>query len=272
VPKSSRNKHETRRANRDRKQRLEEMRKQQRTAERRKNFLFAGSAILVALILVGAAVIPTWLNDRSEKKKDAVGYQAPPSAAEKAAGCVGVHNDPVAEANMHVSDPIDYATKQYGDTSGGVAPIPPSGGEHNGVPLPDATRFYSIDSGARAERAVHNLEHGYVVGWYDKSLPAADVALLKKLGQDPSLSRLLIVPWLDGDLPAGKPFVLTAWARTDRCTSVSEDVVKSFYASHLNELAPEAGSGAADPGVLPVNQLVPTTASPSASTSPSAKQ
>jgi hypothetical protein len=269
VPKSSKNKHETRRANRDRKQRLEEMRRQQRAAERRKNFLFAGIAVAVALVLIGVAVIPTWLHDRSEKKKDAVGYQAPPTGAEKAAGCVGVHNDPVADPNMHVTGPIDYASKQYGDTSGGVEPIPPSGGEHNGIPLPDATRFYSIDSGARAERAVHNLEHGYVVGWYDKSLPAADVATLMTLAQDPSLSRVLIVPWLDGDLPADKHFVLTAWARTDRCGSVSEDVVKSFYADHLNDLAPEAGSGAADPGVLPVDQLTPASPAPTASTSPS---
>ena len=78
MPKSSKNKHETRRANRDRKQRIEELRKQQRAAERRKNFLFAGSAIAIAVVLIGAAVIPTWLHDRAEAKKEKVGYQAPP--------------------------------------------------------------------------------------------------------------------------------------------------------------------------------------------------
>jgi hypothetical protein len=272
VPKSSKNKHDTRRANRDRRQRLEEMRKQQRATERRKNFLFAGSAIAVAIILIGAAVIPTWLHDRAESKKKEVGYQAAPTSAEKAAGCDGVHNDPLSPAGDHTTDPIDYATKQYGDTAGGTEPIPPSGGPHNGVPLPDTVRFYSIDSGARAERAVHNLEHGYVIGWYDAGLPAKDVDALKKLGADPSLSELLLVPWLDGDLPDGKHFVLTSWARTERCTSVSEDVVKSFYADHLNDgdLAPEVGSGAMGAEALPVDQLGGGSASPSPSASASA--
>jgi hypothetical protein len=73
VPKSSKNKHETRRANRDRRQRLEELRSQQKAAERRKNWLFAGSAIVVALILIGAAVIPAYIHDRNKKAKEKAG-------------------------------------------------------------------------------------------------------------------------------------------------------------------------------------------------------
>jgi hypothetical protein len=268
VPKSSKNKHETRRANRDRRQRLEELRKQQRAAERRKNFLFAGSAIAIALVLIGAAVIPAYLHDRAEGKKDDVGYQAKPTTAEKAAGCLGVHNDPNAKGADHVETEIDYRTKQYGDTAGGTDPIPPSGGPHNSIPLPDSPRFFSIDSGARAERAVHDLEHGYVVGWYDSKLPDSEVEKLKTLGTDPALQRLLIVPWLDGDLPADKHFVLTSWARTDRCESVSEDVVKAYYADHVNTLAPEAGGSAGPPG--PVDVLSATSPSPSASPSATA--
>jgi hypothetical protein len=266
VPKSSRNKHETRRANRDRRQRLEELRKQQRAAERRKNFLFVGSAIAIAVVLIGVVVIPTYLHDRAEAKKKDVGYQAKPTAAEKAAGCLGVHNDPNSPAANHVTTAIDYTKGKYGDTANGTPAIPPSGGEHNPVPLPDNPRFFTIDSGARAERAVHNLEHGYIVGWYDSKLPAADVAKLKTFGTDPSLDHLLIVPWLDGDLPADKHFVLTSWARTDRCGSVSEDVVKNFYTDHVNTLAPEAGGVAGPAG--PVDQLGGTGAQGSMSPSP----
>jgi hypothetical protein len=272
VPKSSKNKHETRRANRDRRQRLEDLRKQQRAAERRKNFIFAGSAIAIAIVLIAVVVIPTWLHDRAEGKKDDPGYQAKPTSAEKAAGCLGVHNDDVSPAGDHVTDPIDYRTKKYGDTAGGTEPIPPSGGAHNPVPLPDSPRFFTIESGARAERAVHNLEHGYVVGWYDSKLPAAEVEKLRALGSDPTLPRLLLVPWLDGELPSDKHFVLTSWARTDRCETVSEDVVKTFFADHVNTLAPEATAGAGPPG--PVDQLVGSpapsaSASASTSTSPS---
>ena len=73
MPKNSGRKHETRRANRDRRQRLEELRKQQKATERRKNFIFAGSAILVAIILIAAAVIPAYLHDRNKKAKEKTG-------------------------------------------------------------------------------------------------------------------------------------------------------------------------------------------------------
>jgi len=271
VAKSSSRKHETRRANRDRRQRLEELRKQQKATERRKNFLFAGSAIAVAIILIAAAVIPAYLHDRSKKAKEKVGYQAVPTAAEKAAGCLGVHNDPVSPAGNHVATPIDYAKEPYGDTRGGTAPIPPTGGKHNAVSLGDTTRFYPLSEKPRPERAVHNLEHGYIVAWYDSKLPASEVTKLESLAKDPAFSRLLVVGWWQSDLPSDKHVVLTSWGRTDRCGTVSDDVVKRFYSDHLNSnLSPEAGLGpitGADsipPGTLPSTSQ---SAAPSPSTS-----
>ena len=256
MPKSSKGKHETRRANRDRRQRIEEMRKQQRASERRKNFLFVGAAISVALILIGAAVIPTVLHDRAKKAKEKVGYQAKPTSAETAAGCLGVHNDPPSPPGQHTTDAIDYAKEKYGDTRGGTPPIPPTGGRHNPVSLGDTNRFYSLADKPRPERAVHNLEHGYIVVWYDSKLPASEVTKLEGMAKDPKLSRLIVVGW-SGDLPADKHVVLTSWGRTERCGTVSDAVVSKFYADHLNSnLAPEAGSGpitgadACDPATL----------------------
>ena len=86
MPKTPKNRNDSRRANRDRRQRLEELRRQQRAAERRKNFLFIGTAIAVAVILIAAAVIPAYLHDRAQKQKAKVGYTAKPTSAEKAAG------------------------------------------------------------------------------------------------------------------------------------------------------------------------------------------
>ena len=258
MPKSSKNKHETRRANRDRKQRLEELRSQQKAAERRKNFIFAGSAIVVALILIGAAVIPTVLHDRAQKAKEKVGYQFAPTAAEKAAGCLGVHNDPLSAAAQHVEGPIDYTKEKYGDDRGGVAPIPPTGGKHNALSLGDTVRFYPLAQKPRPERAVHNLEHGYIVVWYDSKLPADQVKKLQDLAKSGTLTRLLVVGWWQSDLPADKHVVFTSWGRTDRCTTVSDAMATKFYEDHLNAaIAPEAGSApiqGADslpPGQLP---------------------
>jgi hypothetical protein len=244
VPKSSKRKHETRRANRDRKQRLEELRQQQKVAERRKNFLFAGSAIAVALILIGAAVIPAYLHDRAQKAKSKEGYQASPTSAEKAAGCLGVHNDPISAAADHVPGPIDYAKEKYGDTRGGTPPLPPTSGKHNALSLGDSTRFYPLSVKPRPERAVHLLEHGYIVVWYDSKLPEDQVKKLQTLATDGSLGRLIVVGWWQGDLPADHHVVVTSWGRTDRCTTVSDDVVSKFYSDHLNSsVAPEAGAG-----------------------------
>jgi hypothetical protein len=261
VPKSSNRKHETRKANRDRRQRIEEMRKQQRASERRKNFIFAGAASVVAIGLILAAVIPAYLHDKHKKdeaKKATKVLQLKPTAAETAASCSGVHQDPISPAGQHVATAIDYSKQKYGDTEGGTPPIPPTGGEHNFVSLGDTTRFYPLSQKPRPERAVHNLEHGYIVAWYDSKLPASEVTKLQQMAKDPKLGRLLVVGWWQGDLPGNKHVVLTAWGRTDRCGTVSDDVVNNFYAKHLNaSIAPEAGLGpisgadSVPPGQLP---------------------
>jgi hypothetical protein len=247
VPKSSSRKHETRRANRDRRQRIDELRKQQRASERRKNVLFAGGGIIVAVGLILAAVIPAYLHDRHQKanaKQATKVLQLKPTAAETAAGCTGVHQDPVSPAAQHVTTAIDYTKEKYGDTEGGTPAIPPTGGKHNPISLGDTNRFYPLAEKPRAERAVHNLEHGYIVAWYDSKLPASEVTKLQTMAKSPALSRLLVVGWWQGDLPDNKHVVLTAWGRTDRCSTISNAVVSTFYAKHLNaNLSPEAGLG-----------------------------
>ncbi len=272
MPKSSKRKHETRRANRDRRERLDELRRQQRANERRKNMMFAGAGTLVALGLIAGAVVPAYLHDKSNKAKQKVGYQASPTSAEKAADCLGVHNDPLSPAGDHIANKtIDYSKQKYGDTEGGTEALPPSGGPHNPVPLSDKDRFFSLDSHARPERAVHNLEHGYVVAWYDDQLPDADVEKLKTLAADPSLSELLVVPWYGSALPADKHVVLTSWARTERCGSVSDPVVRNFYNDHVNSsLAPEVGAGAMGADAYPPD-TVNTSPTGSASATPGAQ-
>ena len=280
MAKGSSRKNDTRKANRDRRQRLEELRRQQRAAERRKNLLFTGSAILIAVGLIAGAVIPTYLHDRAKKRKAAEALkkerrvvQLAPTAAEKAAGCTGVHQDPLSPAANHVPNAaIDYTKSKFGDAAGGTQALPPSGGPHNPVPLGDKVRFYPLSEKPRPERAVHNLEHGYVVGWYDSSLPAADVTKLQGMAKDPSLSQMLVVGWTQGALPSAKPFVLTSWGRTERCATVSEDVVKAFYAKFVNNknLAPEVGSGAMGGDAFPADTVNTTPVSSSSSPTPSA--
>jgi len=269
VPKDSTRRNDTRKANKDRRARLEELRRQQRAAERRKNFLFAGTAIVIAIALIAAAVIPAYLHDQQKKRQAKAGYQAAPTKAEKAAGCLGVHNDPLSPAAQHFTTAIDYTKQKYGDTRGGTQPIPPTGGEHNPNTL-DATanRFYPLSQQPRPERAVHELEHGYIVAWYDSKLPQDQVAKLQALAAQANLDHLLVVGWWQGDLPLGKHLVLTSWGRTDRCGSESDSVINTFYQKHVNaSIAPEVGASMTGDYQLPANELTAPAASPSASPS-----
>jgi len=261
------------------------MRRKQRSAERRKNMITFGAAIAVALALVGTAV---GLAYHKSQEKDAaknkvkhqlaaekkVGHQSKPTAAEAKDGCLGVHSDPLSPAAQHIPTPIDYSQEKFGDTDGGTPPLPPSGGKHNAVSLGDKVRFYPLSDKPRPERAVHNLEHGYVVVWYDSKLPAGQVAQLQAMASDPSLGRMLVVGWWQGDLPGDKHVVMTSWGKTDRCSTIDPTVVSNFYTVHVNApQAPEATLPAIQGAdQLPSGQLPPTkNSSPSPSPSSTKK-
>jgi hypothetical protein len=278
VPKNSNRRDDVRRANKDRRARLEEMRRQQRSVERRKNMLTFGSAITVALLLVGTAVLLAYnkaqANDAKKnrvtnqlKAEKKVGHQSKPTAAEAKDGCLGVHTDPLSGAGKHLPTPIDYTQEKYGDTADGTPPIPPTGGSHNAVSLGDKVRFYPLADQPRPERAVHNLEHGYIVIWYDSKLPAGQVAQLQAMTSDPSMGRLLVVGWWQSDLPSDKHVVMTSWGKTDRCSTIDPVVARNFYTVHVNApQAPEAGLPAIQGAdQLPSGQLPPTKGSGSPS-------
>lgn len=283
MPKNSNRRDDVRRANKDRRARLEEMRRKQRSAERRKNMITFGAAIIVALALVGTAVVlavnKAHANDAKKNRiknqlnaEKKVGHQSKPTAAEAKDGCLGVHTDPLSPAAKHLTAPIDYTQGTFGDTAGGTPPIPPSGGPHNAVSLGDSQRFAPLSQKPRPERAVHNLEHGYIVIWYDSKLPAADVAQLQAMTSDPSMSRLMVVGWWQSDLPAGKHVVMTSWGKTERCSSIDPTVVQNFYTVHVNApQAPEAGLPAIQGAdQLPPGQLPQTSPSASPSAMPTA--
>ena len=284
MPKNSNRRNDVRRANRDRRSRLDEMRRQQRAAERRKNLMTYGAAIVVALALVGtAAILAVQKAQANDAKKNAVsnqlkaekkvGHQSKPTAAEAKDGCLGVHTDPLSPAAQHFTTPIDYSQEKYGDTAGGTQPIPPSGGRHNPVSLGDTNRFYPLADKPRPERAVHNLEHGYIVIWYDAQLPASQVQALQSIAKDPTMARVLVVGWWQSDLPLGKHVVMTSWGKTERCSSIDDKVVRHFYTVHVNApQAPEAGLGPIqNADKYPSGTLPGATASPAPSMSASPK-
>jgi hypothetical protein len=232
--------------------RLEALRREQARKERRRGLLIYGSAGVVVLVLLAVVVTLSVSSSRSKNASHQVGYVAAPTSAAKAADCAGVVNDKqVGQTHVTASQTVNYPQS------------PPSSGNHDGDPLPDAIRYYTPASGIRIERAVHNLEHGFVIGWYDTKLPPAQVAQLEKLATSAG-GRFIAVPWTRSVFSDNRHFVLTAWDRTQRCGTVSQDAVFEFVQKYANPslegatwdspTAPESGAAG---GTLNVDENGP---------------
>ncbi len=142
--------------------------------------------------------------------------------------------------------------------------MPPSSGQHFAVPQVDSRRVYTVADAPKIETLVHNLEHGYTILWYDRSVEteqaASFAALATKVNaMKESANKFLVSPWdpAYGALPAGKKYALSHWgADVDQATgkisnqkghrqlcgglntTVVEDFVKKFPWSS----APEPGA------------------------------
>ena len=185
-------------------------------------------ALLIALailaFLLGVGIIVQSRND------DSTGVEAGAlRAAMATAGCQEVVFTALPKDVKHAAPPIQYA-----DT-------PPNSGSHAPNTLRNAKRFYSREDNPAPEQAVHNLEHGLVVAWYDTQLAADQVAVLEEEAQGMG-PRFVAVPWNRTPFAGDRHFVLTAWGRTQRCRNVSPVVVKAFVQLYAdNEDAPEKG-------------------------------
>jgi hypothetical protein len=106
---------------------------------------------------------------------------------------------------------------------------PPSGGDHNPVPL--TCGYY--DQQPPDEYAVHSLEHGAVWVAYSPTTSAADVAVLKQLAKH---DKVIVSPYEGLD----SPVVLVAWERRLEVPSVNDPRVQQFIDAYAGgQQAPE---------------------------------
>ena len=215
-------------ADRDRKARLEEMRRAQQAKERRRTMLVVGAALVVVILLVGVVVVVIR------------GYQADRDVANvgvamASASCDPISNDQATGSSVHVGPGTDQPDK----TTVKYAQVPPSSGEHYVTPEPNARAFYTADDRPAMETLVHNLEHGYTVVWYDPSLPKAQQDELKSIsdrarGEEATSGKFIVSAWDDayGKLPEGKPVALSHWGKSQGhrqlCGAVSGEGIKAF--------------------------------------------
>ena len=86
---------------------------------------------------------------------------------------------------------------------------------------------------------VHNLEHGYVIFWYNcdlldeagcSNLKSQIRSAMDELGG----TKLIAYPWKSIDVP----LVMTSWGRLQRFETFDAEQAKAFYRANLNK-APE---------------------------------
>jgi hypothetical protein len=198
----------------DRKAVIDEMRKKQKSADRRRGTVIVTVCVLVAVGLVAAAVIPILLDKRKDSKLDGVALKeigAAASVCQKATTKKADGN----QDHVPVDTPVDYAD------------APPAFGSHwnqAGVaPAPFARKFYTAEDRPALEALVHNLEHGYTILWYDETI-AGDAAALdnveaiaRKFGDENYRDKFIAAPWTSKDengaaFPAGQHVAFTHWS------------------------------------------------------------
>ena len=138
---------------------------------------------------------------------------------------------------------------------------PPNSGEHNAAPQQCAVYTEAI----APEHAVHSLEHGAVWVTYKPDLPADQIEELAGLVTgDP---YRLMSPVEDQD----SPIELTAWGRTLKVDSASDERVEQFLTAYTNgPQSPERGAACVGNTTTgPVAAAAPDAAIPSGAPVPS---
>ncbi|CAN7455027.1 DUF3105 domain-containing protein [Terrabacter sp. LjRoot27] len=244
-----------RETSRDRRERVAEMQAAQKRAERRRLLVVIGACVAV-IAIIGAAV--AWAIIGEQNKKDEALQNISGDVA--AASCDPITNDPASGSSDHVGP----GTNQADVTKIEYSTVPPSSGKHFAVPAVDGRRVYTVADAPQIETLVHNLEHGYTILWYDRSVEKEQAAAFEALStkvnaMKESANKFLISPWdpAYGALPAGKKYALSHWsADVDQasgkvsnqmghrqlCGGLNTTVVEDFVKKHPWSSAPEPGA------------------------------
>lgn len=223
----------------DRRARLEQVRREQASAERRRTVLLVGAVGVVIVILIGL-VAAAILSYRSENDITELGVPA------AQADC----QDVVVEATTGASEHVGPGTSTPDTTRVDYGTVPPTSGPHFAQPDYPTQGFYTAQDRPAMESLVHNLEHGYTVLWYSPDLPDEQVEVLRdirRLGatQDAAAGKFIVSAWDDsyGELPDGATVALSHWGAEQGyrqlCGAVSGEAVATFIADHPASDSPE---------------------------------
>jgi hypothetical protein len=214
---------------RDRRAKVEAMRKAEQARERRKSMIFVFIAVLVGVGLIAAVAIPSYLKSQDDPKNKALSSFG---VAASAASCGDVQTKDAGDSvGKHVAD----GTVEKYDT------VPPSYGPHWAQPAYPAREFYTTRDRPEMEQLVHNLEHGYTIVWYDKTIKGAQLDELKDIATRARTEdavgptgKFIVSAWDNayGTFPSGKHVGISHWSakagNIQLCGKVSGAAVQSF--------------------------------------------
>src|SRR3954452_15464108 len=216
---------------------VEQMRAEQKAAERRRGLTIVVVCAVVAVLIVGLAAykpIKDWYDGRAFRGKDVAEIGAPASV------CVKPTTKPATGNQQHLANgsPVDYPDS------------PPAFGKHYIDPDPMARKFYTVQDRPALGTLVHNEEHGYTILWYDDSVAgnSDEVSQIRAIadkfaGTSDFRDKFKAVPWTADDgkpFPSGQHIAFTHWSvgGTDNAASgIAQEVGVWQYCSAVSGAA-----------------------------------
>jgi hypothetical protein len=188
---------------RRRQERIAQEEAARKAAARKRTLQIGGGAVLgLAVLAVIAIVALAGGDDKGDEKVDTTKL----AASAKAAGCT--FSQFKSEGRNHTASKVTYKTN------------PPTSGNHNPTPAQDG--FYRAGNSPPKENFVHTLEHGRIEFQYKPGTPAADVAKLRRLAEEPFNGTAgYHVLLFENNTDMTAPFAATAWTKSITCPTLS---------------------------------------------------
>ncbi|MCC7165568.1 MAG: DUF3105 domain-containing protein [Anaerolineae bacterium] len=183
-------------------------REQERAAKRRQRYLYIFTAIATLMILITGVVLWQVYGPR----------ETPIETIALAAGeCTP------AQAMMNYG----RGDLQEGAQLPTYVDYPPLSGAHLNSPLRDGV-WRQPAQNDELSRAVHSLEHGRVIVYYNQLTDAERTELENLVGSE---GKVIVLPWTG----LKDRVVLAAWARWQRCHGVNPQAILNFINSYRDK-------------------------------------
>jgi hypothetical protein len=179
-----------------------------KSASRKRTLQIGGAVVLVAAVIVVIGIVAL-AGGGSSSSADTSNLAADATAA----GCT--FKTFKSEGRNHTTGKVTYKTN------------PPTSGNHNPTPAQDG--IYRAGNSPPKENFVHTLEHGRIEFQYKPGTPAADVAKLRALAEEPfngTAGYHVLLFENNTNMPA--QFAATAWTKSITCPTLSTQAIAAM--------------------------------------------